>query len=302
MKVVFLGTSGSMPTKQRGSSSVVVKRNRDLIMFDCGEGTQRQMVKAGVGFRRPMSIFISHLHGDHVLGLPGLLQTMSLLRREKTLNVYGPKGLVNFIKAFSESIGGPSFPVIIHEISEPEVIQNNKEYIIKTVRADHYIEGWSYGLIEKDRPGKFYSDKALELDIPKGPLWHKLQHGETITIDDTIITPSQVTGETRPGLTIVYSGDTRPNKDLLELSRDSDLLIHEATFNDELSDRAHEDGHSTAKGAARLAKDANVKKLVLTHISSRYYDASIIADEAAEIFEDVEVAEDLMGIELLHSD
>jgi ribonuclease Z len=302
MKVVFLGTSGSLPTIERGSSSVVVKRNRDLIMFDCGEGTQRQMVRARVGFRRPMSIFISHLHGDHILGLPGLLQTMSLLQREKTLNVYGPKGLINFVKAFSESIGGPAFPVILYEISESRIIHDNKEYFIKAVRADHRVEGWSYGLIEKDRPGKFYSEKALKLGVPKGPLWHKLQHGETITFDGTTIISSQVTGETRPGLKIVYSGDTRPNNELLELSRDSDLLIHEATFNDELSDRAREDGHSTAKGAAQLAKDANVKKLVLTHISSRYYDASIIAEEAAEIFEDVEVAEDLMEIELLHRD
>jgi len=302
MKVVFLGTSGSLPTMERGSSSVVVKRNRDLIMFDCGEGTQRQMVRARVGFRRPMSIFISHLHGDHVLGLPGLLQTMSLLRREKTLNVYGPVGLIKFVKAFSESIGGPAFPVILYEINESRIIHDNKEFFIEAVRTDHRVDGWSYGIIEKDRPGKFYSDKALELGIPKGPLWHKLQHGETITINGTSITSSQVTGEPRPGLKIVYSGDTRPNNDLLELARDSDLLIHESTFNDELSDRAHEDGHSTAKGAAQLAKDAKVKRLVLTHISSRYYDASVLSKEAAEIFKDVEVAEDLMEIELFPSD
>ena len=302
MKVVFLGTSGSMPTEKRGSSSVVVKRGRELIMFDCGEGTQRQMVRARIGFRRPMNILISHLHGDHVLGIPGLLQTMSLLRREKTLNIFGPVGLVQFIKAFSDNIGGPQFPVIIFEIKEPGVIHVNKEYFIEAVKADHRVEGWSYGITEKERPGKFYPEKALELGVPKGPLWHKLQHGETVSVNDSLISPSQVTGIPRPGMKIVYSGDTRTNDALVELAQGSDLLIHEATFNEELAERAQEDGHSTAREAAQLAKKAGVKDLVLTHLSSRYYDSTKLLEEAAEVFNEVTVAEDFMEIDLEYYD
>ena len=296
MQVTFLGTSGSMPTPMRGSSSVVVRLGRELLMFDCGEGTQRQMVKAHVGFQRPMKIFISHLHGDHVLGLPGLLQSMSLLRREKPLHIYGPIGLVQYVKAFSESLGAPSFPVVLYEIRESGVIFYSEKYQVIAVPAIHRVTAWSYCFIETDRPGRFYPEKAKELGVPKGELWGRLQGGESVMIDGMVIESSMVSGPTRRGRKIIYSGDTAPNSELVELSRGADLLIHESTFMDELADRAEEDGHTTALQAAEIAKEAEVKQLVLTHLSSRYPDPVVVLAEAKPVFDNVVVAEDFLEL------
>ena len=298
MNVVFLGTSGSMPTVERGSSSVAVKIGRSIIMFDCGEGTQRQMVKARVGFRREMKILITHMHGDHVLGLPGLFQTMSLLGREKQLNVYGPTGLIEFVKAFSDTLGGPTFPVIIHELTEPGTIYTDDKLELRAIRSSHYVEGFSYGLFEKPRPGRFHPEKAEAIGVPRGRLWHHLQHGESVTVDGRVIKPEQVTDKVRPGRIIVYSGDTRPFEEIVSFAKGADLLIHEATFSEELSERAEKDGHSTTVQAAEVAKRANVKKLVLTHISSRYHDPTMLLREAEKVFNDVVIAEDLMEIEI----
>jgi ribonuclease Z len=298
MKVVFLGTSGSIPTSSRGSSSIVVKRERDLVMFDCGEGTQRQMVKAKIGFRRNMHILISHLHGDHILGLPGLIQSMSLQRREKHLNIYGPAGILNYIETFFELLGRPIFPVIIHEIKEAGIIHMKKEYKLVAVPADHMIKAYSYALIEFPRPGRFHPDKAQVLGIPKGKLWHMLQHGEVVTVKNKRIQPSQVTDPPRPGRKIVYSGDTRPNKELFKLSKEADLLIHESTFMEDLFERAKNDGHSTATQAAILASKANVRKLVLTHISSRYSDLEVLLETAKNVFPYTIVAEDFLELEI----
>lgn len=298
MKVTFLGTSGSMPTPERGSSSVVIRLGRELLMFDCGEGTQRQMVKAHVGFQRPMIILISHLHGDHVLGLPGLLQSMSLLRREKPLHIYGPEGLVQYVRAFSESLGAPSFPVVLYEIKEPGVIFDSEKYRLVAIPAIHRATAWSYLFIEADRPGRFYPDKAKKLGVPKGELWGKLHKGESVMIEGQTITPDMVTGPVRHGRKIVYSGDTSPNPELIEISRGADLMIHEATFLDELAERAEEDGHTTVLQAAQLAKNAGVKTLVLTHFSSRYPDPSVVLAEAKTVFDNVVVAEDFLEIKL----
>ena len=287
-----------MPTPTRGSSSIVVKRGKELLMFDCGEGTQRQMVKAHMGFQRPMKIFISHLHGDHVLGLPGMLQSMSLMRREKPLHIYGPTGLTDYIKAFSESLGGPTFPVILYELQEPGIIFESEEYRIIAVEAIHRSIAWSYALYESTRPGRFHPEKARILGVPEGALWGKLQRGEFIELDGRKIDPSKVTDPPRPGRRIVYSGDTSPNEALIEISRKADLLIHEATFLDELADRAAEDGHTTVLQAAQLAKEAMVELLVLTHISSRYPDPEVVKAEASKIFSNVLVAEDLMELEI----
>jgi len=298
MNVVFLGTSGSMPTQRRGSSCVVVRLGRSLYMFDCGEGTQRQMVGAGVGFRRKMKIFLSHLHGDHVLGLPGLLQSMSLLGREKRLDIYGPAGTVDYVKAFSESLGGPAFPVIIHEIMEPGVVYGDDGLDVVAARSSHRVESWSYGLFEKPRPGRFHPEKARALGVPEGRLWHMLQHGEAVTVEGRVVEPAQVADPPRPGRRIVYSGDTRPYPGMVELARGADLLIHEATFSHELQERAAEDGHTTAREAAEVAREAGAKRLALVHISSRYYDPEVLLEEARQVFEDVFVAEDLMEIEV----
>ena len=298
LTITFLGTSGSMPTKERGSSSLVIRLGRELIMFDCGEGTQRQMVKAHVGFQRPMKIFISHMHGDHVLGLPGMLQSMSLLGREKPLHIYGPIGLVDYVKAFSESLGGPSFPVILYEISEPGLVYESDEYKIVAIKALHRETAWSYGFFESPRPGHFYPEKALELGVPRGELWGTLHSGEVIEMDGRKIYPHQVTGPKRPGRKIIYSGDTAPNEGLAELSQNADLLIHESTFLEDLTDRAAEDGHSTAIQAAQTAKKAGVDLLVLTHISPRYPNPEMVMEEAKKVFKNVTVAEDLMELVL----
>ncbi len=298
MKITFLGTSGSMPSKDRGASSVVVRRGRELLMFDCGEGTQRQMVKAGIGFQRPMRVFITHLHGDHVLGLPGLLQSMSLLRREKKLHIYGPVGLVKFVQAFSESLGGPLFPVILYEVLDPGVIYEEKGYRVETVKAIHRTHSWSYGLFESPRPGRFNPKKARKLGLPEGPIWNKLQHGEEVEVDGRIYRSEMVCGSLREGRSIVYSGDTSPNDDLIHLARGADVLIHESTFLDELSDRAEADGHTTATQAAEVAKSAGVGRLVLTHISSRYPKPEDVLAEAKKVFDNVVVARDLMEIDV----
>jgi ribonuclease Z len=267
-------------------------------MFDCGEGTQRQMIRTHIGFQRPMKILVSHLHGDHVLGLPGLLQSMSLMRREEPLHIYGPAGLVDYIKAFSESLGGPMFPVILYEIKEPGIIYDSDEYSIVAVEAKHRDTAWSYGFFESPRPGRFYPERARRLDVHEGELWGKLQRGETIEYEGKKIKPNQVCDPQRPGRRIIYSGDTAPNEALMTISKKADLLILEATFLDELSDRAAEDGHTTALQAAQFAKEAEADLLVLTHISSRYPDPDVVKAEAGKVFSNVLVAEDLMELEI----
>jgi ribonuclease Z len=299
LKVIFLGTSGSMPTQRRGSSAIAVKRKREIIFFDCGEGTQRRMVEAGLGFRRPTKVFISHLHGDHVLGLPGLLQSMTLLDREKPLEVYGPKGLADFMRAFSEALGGPGFPVKLYEIVSDGIVFQGDEYAVAAVEADHDVPSWSYVLEEPPKPGRFHPEKAEALGVPQGSLWKRLQQGADVELGDgRTVKSEEVVDPPRKGLKIAYSGDTRPTDRFVGVAMGSDLLIHEATFDDELLERAGENRHSTAAQAAGIAVKAGVKKLILTHISSRYPDPSHLLEEAREVFENTVIAEDLYEIEL----
>jgi len=299
LKIIFLGTSGSMPTQRRGSSAIAVKRNRELILFDCGEGTQRRMVEAGLGFRRPTKIFISHLHGDHVLGLPGLVQSMTLLDRERPLEVYGPTGLADFMRAFSETLGGPGFPVKLFEIVSEGLVFQGDEYDMAAVEADHDLPSWSYVLEECPKPGRFHPEKVEALGVPKGPLWKRLQRGEDVVLGDgRLVKTGDVVDPPRKGFKIAYSGDTRPNERFAVAARGSDLLIHEATFDDSLQERAGENRHSTAAQAAEIAVKADAKRLILTHISSRYTDPSPLLEEARAIFPETIIAEDLYEIEL----
>lgn len=298
MKVVFLGTSGSMPTPERASSSVAVVRGREVILLDCGEGTQRQMVAAHIGFTRPSRILVSHLHGDHVLGLPGLLQSMTLQRREAPLEVYGPTGTAPFIQAFTSTLGGPGFQVTVYEIRKPGVIYDSPEYRIEAAEADHDVEAWSYALVEYPRPGRFHPERARGLGVPEGELWKRLQDGEDVELGGKVVRSSDVVDPPRPGRRVVYSGDTRPTDALVRLAEGADILIHEATFGEELAERADEDGHSTARQAAEEASKAGARRLIITHVSSRYHDPAQLEAEARAVFPDTVAARDLMVVEL----
>ncbi len=298
--VVFLGTAGSVPTPQRSLPAIAIKRKNELILFDCGEGLQRQMIKAGVGFHRKTKVFITHMHGDHLLGLPGLLQTMSLMNREKKLEVYGPSGIEAFVKAIQETVQFVlTFSVHVKEIEKSGVVCEEKEYEVQAIWVDHSIPTLAYALVEKPRPGKFYPERANSLGVPEGPLWSKLQQGSVVELPDKrTVKPEDVLGPPRSGRKIVYTGDTKPTKNLVKFAKNADLLIHETTFDDELSERAQEEGHSTPSGAAETAKKAKAERLVLTHLSARYKDTRLLLEQAKKIFSKVDVAEDFMKIEL----
>lgn len=300
LHIIFLGTAGSVPTPNRSLPAVLMQRNGEQLMFDCGEGVQRQMIKAKGGFHKKMKVFITHMHGDHVLGLPGLLQTMALLDRQRRLDVYGPSGIRRFLEGIRETVQFVlTFPVEIHEIEGEGTICDEEEYTVQAVWANHAVPSLAYAFAEKPRPGKFHPEKAKALKVPEGPLWSKLQRGLKVRLPDgQVVKPEQVIGAPRPGRRIVYTGDTRPFSGLVKLAAGADLLVHDATLDEQLAERAGEDGHSTPSQAARTARKAKVKQLVLTHISARYSDAAVLLDQARKIFKNTVVAEDFMRIEI----
>lgn len=300
LQITFLGTAASIPTSTRALSCVAVKRQGELFLFDCGEGTQKQMIQAKLGFNRRTRVFITHMHGDHVLGLPGLLQTMSLLGRDKPLQVFGPKGIISFIEAMVSTVEfSLSFPVEACEVEDGGLVTKTKEYEVRAAWAEHSVPCLAYALTEKPRAGSFHTEKAVTLGVPKGPLWHKLQEGKKVKLPDgRTIEPLDVLDPPRLGRKIVVVGDTKPTNRIAKLARGADVLVHEATFAEELAERAEEDLHSTPRGAALVAKKAKVKLLVLTHISARYGDTRVLLEEARKIFPNTVVAEDFMKIEL----
>ena len=298
--VTLLGTAGSVPTQTRSLPAVLIKRQNEQLMFDCGEGAQRQMVKAKVGFHKETKMFISHMHGDHVLGLPGLLQTMALMDRQKKLEIYGPEGIKQFLECVRETLKfGLTFPVEIHEIYDIGVVCDEKDYVVEAAKANHVIPSLAYAFVEKPRPGKFYPEKARALGVPEGELWSKLQQGDTVKLPNgRVIYPADVMGSPRQGRKIVYTGDTRPFKGFAKFAAGADLVIHESTLDDTLSEKAEIDGHSTPGQAGQQAKKAKAKKLILTHISARYPDAGLLLEQAKKVFENTLVAEDFMVLEL----
>ena len=300
LSVIFLGTAASIPTPQRSLPAIAVRRKGELILFDCGEGTQRQMIHAGVGFHRKTKVFITHMHGDHVLGLPGLFQTMSLLDRKRKLEIYGPPGIKAFVEALRQTVQFKlTFLIEVSEIRDAGLVCDEKEYEVHATWADHIIPGLAYALVEKLRPGRFYPEKAKVLGVSEGPLWSSLQRGSAVELPNgRVVKPEDVMGPPRPGRKIVYTGDTRPSKSLVELAENADLLIHEATFDDELSEKAQEDGHSTASQAAETAKKAKAKRLVLVHVSARYKEPDLLLKQARKVFPYVDAAEDFMKIHL----
>ncbi|MDI9619720.1 MAG: ribonuclease Z [Candidatus Nezhaarchaeota archaeon] len=298
MKVVFLGTSSSTPTKNRGLPSLMILREGEQLLFDCGEGTQRQMIRAGVGLRKRLRIFVSHMHADHVLGLAGILLTLSLTGRQHPLEVYGPSALKTFIEQLKDTFNfEPQFDLLVYRVSSG-VVYRGDGFRVEAFEVKHIAESYGYAVIEDPKPGRFDVVKAKELGIPKGPLWKALQEGKPVVVCGQVIKPEDVLGPPRSGLKVVYTGDTAPTRAVIDVSRDADLLIHEATFDDSLEGLASDELHSTARQAAKNALEAGAKKLVLTHISPRYEDPCLLLSQAKEVFEDVVVAEDLMSIEL----
>jgi len=300
LRVIFLGTGGSVPTQKRGLPAILIRRQNEQLMFDCGEGVQRQMIKTKGGFHRKMKVFITHMHGDHILGLPGLMQTMAMLGRDKKLEIYGPPGLERFLEGIKETVQFVlTFPVEVHEIGEAGIVCDEEEYTVEAAWGDHVIPNLAYAFAEKPRPGRFYLKKAKALGVPEGPLWSKLQRGQQVKLPNgRIAVPKDVLGPSRRGRKIVYTGDTRPFKGLARLSENADLLIHDATLADDLAERAKEDGHSTPSQAAQTAKEAKARQLVLTHVSARYDDSSELLEQARVIFKNTNVAEDFMTIEI----
>jgi len=299
LKIIFLGTSGSWPTIKRSAPAIAIKRKGEVILFDCGEGTQRQLQKSKLSYMQISKIFITHFHGDHFLGIPGLIQTMQLNDREIPLHIYGPKGMNKLVSQLT-SLGyfTPNYDIISHEIDEGSNLDFN-DYSINVLRVKHGVPTIAYSLEEKMRPGKFNKPKALKLGIPEGPLFSKLQRGETITLENgKKIKPNMVLGPSRKGRKIVVSGDTRPVEKMIDFAKNADVLIHEATFDSSFEDISSDYGHSTAKQAAIIAKKANVDKLLLTHLSPRYLDSSLIQKEAKDVFKNSYAVKDFQEIEV----
>lgn len=295
MKIVFLGTGGGFPSKERGVASIAVRVNGEIVLFDCGEGTQRQLMRSPFSYMKIHKIFISHFHGDHFLGIAGLVQSMCLNNRETLLDIYGPEGTIRFVNGFLK-IGyfNQTMPVICHELEGGETLEF-RNYSIRAIAVDHEIPALAFSLEEPERRGSFHPDRAMELGVSEGPDFRRLQNGESIMVDGNEVKPDMVMGKPRRGRKITYTGDTRPIDSLEDLTRGSDVLIHDSTFHSEFEERGLEFGHSTSKHAAELAKRSDVRKLFLTHISNRYStDPSPLLDEAREIFPETELARDFL--------
>jgi ribonuclease Z len=294
MQLVFLGTSSGAPTVQRGLSSIALIRGAELLLFDAGEGMQRNFIKAGLAMNKKMKIFITHMHADHCVGLLGLLQTMELQGREKNIAIYGEPRLEEFLRENMRIIGFRlTFDIIVRKIEKEGVIVRERDYQVSCCQAMHSVPSFAYCLEEFDRPGVFNVTEARRLGIPEGDLYSKLQRGEDIVYGGQTIRSSQIVGRPRKGRKIGISGDTRPTDRLARFFKDCDLLIFESTYSQDKQEKAMENGHSTAAEAATIAKKADVDKLLLTHFSARYDETSLLVKEASAIHYNVEAAEDL---------
>jgi ribonuclease Z len=271
LRVTFLGTAGAIPTTERNPSSVFVARDGEGLLFDAGEGTQRQMMRFGTGFS-VSHLFVTHLHGDHVLGIPGLLQTMAFNDREDPIAIHTPRGTRGQLQSLVNALGNqPSFPVRISEVGGGDVAYRAEEYEVRAFDTDHDTRSVGYALVEDDRKGRFDRERAEELGVPVGPKFSRLHEGESVELEDgTVVDPEQVVGDPRPGRSIVYTGDTRPAEATIEVADEPDLLIHDATFADDRAERAADTAHSTARQAAEIANRAGADRLALMHLSSRY--------------------------------
>jgi ribonuclease Z len=300
LRLTFLGTSAAQPTLHRNLSGLAVKANTDLLLFDCGEGSQRQMVRYGTGFSVD-AVFFTHFHADHYLGIIGFLRTLGMMGRDGAVQLYGPPTARRLLhQAVHLGVESLSFPVEIHELRDGDTVQR-RGYSVQAVAVDHRINALGYVLQEDERPGKFNLEKVKELGVPPGPLYGQLQRGEPVQLPDgRTIRPEDIVGEPRPGRRLVISGDTRPCPAMVKASREADLLIHESTFSDDEQARALETRHSTAREAAQVAREAGARRLILTHLSSRHdTDPARLLTQAREEFKGpVEVAYDGLTVEL----
>ena len=298
VKIVFLGTSAAVPTAQRSFPCICIQRDGEILMFDAGEGSQMTYRAAGLGWNKKMSIFVSHLHGDHCLGLLGMIQTMSLQDRDKRLFIYGPLGTEEFVRSNMRMLGTtPRFEVAVQDVTEG-IICNTNSYAVHGCAAKHSIPTLSYLFKEHAKAGRFNVQRAHELGVPEGALWGQLQRGNSVCVSGVQVTPGQVLGPSRPGISIGYSGDSRPSPELEEFFTRCNYLIFDSTFTTDMIQRAIVTGHSTSAQAATLAKNAQVQNLILTHFSARYQDADIHLKEARRIHDSVIAAQDMLVIDV----
>jgi ribonuclease Z len=296
LDVVFLGTSAAMPTARRSPAALLVRRGGERLLFDCGEGTQRQMLRSSVGLVELREVFLTHFHADHVLGLPGMLKSFALRGRDQAVMVYGPPGLRELFAILKPLLGRLPYRVDLAELEPGDSLQRDG-YRLSTFRAEHGAQAVGYVLDEQARPGRFDVEAADALGVPP----HQrgiLQRGDPLTLDDgRVITPDAVLGPPRPGRKLVLAGDTAPSQHVVEAARDADLLVHEATFMEDERERARETLHSTAADAAQVALAAQVGMLALTHVSTRYFGPEL-AREARAIFPETVVPKDFDVVEL----
>jgi ribonuclease Z len=297
LDLVFFGTSGSVPTAQRAPSALLVRRGGERLLFDCGEGTQRQLLRSTVGLPELPEVFVSHFHADHYLGLPGMLKTFALRGRELPLSIYGPPGLKELFGALRRIFGKLTYPLELVELRPGDVLQRG-DYDLVTFPVAHAVQSLGFALVEHDRPGRFDVAAADGLGVPSGPERGMLQGGDPVTLaDGRVVGPNEVLGPPRPGRKLVLTGDTAPSATVIEAARGAEVLVHEATFLDEERQRAQETGHATALEAAELAREAEVGLLALTHLSNRYFGPEV-AREARTIFPDTVVPKDFDVIDV----
>ena len=300
IRITFLGTAASRPTVGRNVSGIAVQRGGDHFLFDCGEGTQRQMMRFGTGFSIKW-IFITHLHADHFLGITGLLRTMALQGRIEPIIIYGPSGSEDILHdTVRLGVEREKFPVEIIGVSPGEGLRGG-DYRIQAFPVNHGTNAVGWALLEDERLGRFNIERARDLGIPEGPLLGRLHRGEDVEIDGRMVRARDFVGETRPGRKVIYTGDTAPCEMTADHGEGADLMIHEATFANEEQQRARQTFHSTAAEAARIAESSNVRSLVLTHLSARYSDdPRILKEEATTIFKESRIAHDGLSLEVEH--
>ena len=299
LRLHFLGTGSAKPTLHRGCAAVGLQYGADTLLLDCGEGTQRQLLESPFRLSRLRAIGLTHFHGDHVNGLPGLIGTMGLQGHRDTLTLIGPAGLSKWLRTLRElDILKPAFGLKLVDHAEPVVLQD-ADYELRTFAMEHRIPTRGYLFVERDRPGRFDLEAAQALGVPAGPLYGRLQRGESVTLPDgRVVHPDQVVGPMRRGRRVVYASDTRPCASVIEAATGADVLIHEATYLHEHHDQAVDRWHSTVREAAQVALAAGVGQLVLTHISPKHMRRKELLAEAHEVFPNVVVAQDLLELDV----